>query len=124
MAVVENPKHIYEPTSLQCGQAVLSMLSGKSVEEIVALVGTERETTLKDMKSALIALGIEFENERKQAFDQSDLPQIAMLSLETPHCWHWSLYFDGIFYDPEHGVLADFPESRRRYYWEIKPNNK
>ena len=72
MAVVENPKHIYEPTSLQCGQAVLSMLSGKSVEEIVALVGTERETTLKDMKSALIALGIEFENERKQAFDQSD----------------------------------------------------
>lgn len=124
MAVVENPKHIYEPTSLQCGQAVLSMLSGKSVEEIVALVGTERETTLKDMKSALIALGIEFENERKQAFDQSDLPQIAMLSLETPHCWHWSLYFKGKFLDPEYGVLESFPPSNRRYYWEIKPNNK
>lgn len=124
MAVVENPKHIYEPTTLQCGQAVLSMLSGKSVEEIVALVGTERETTLKDMKSALIALGIEFENERKQAFDQSDLPQIAMLSLETPHCWHWSLYFKGKFLDPEYGVLESFPPSNRRYYWEIKPNNK
>lgn len=124
MAVVENPKHIYEPTSLQCGQAVLSMLSGKSVEEIVALVGTERETTLKDMKSALIALGIEFENERKQAFDQSDLPQIAMLSLETPHCWHWSLYFKGKFLDPEYGVLESFPPSNRKYYWEIKPNNK
>ncbi|MBQ8648620.1 MAG: hypothetical protein IJ470_00950 [Clostridia bacterium] len=124
MAVVENPKHIYEPTPLQCGQAVLSMLSGKSVEEIVALVGTERETTLKDMKSALIALGIEFENERKQAFDESDLPQIAMLSLETPHCWHWSLYFKGKFLDPEYGVLESFPPSNRRYYWEIKPNNK
>ena len=120
MAVVENPKHIYEPTSLQCGQAVLSMLSGKSVEEIVALVGTERETTLKDMKSALIALGIEFENERKQAFDQSDLPQIAMLSLETPHCWHWSLYFKGKFYDPEYGVIGAFPNCNRKYYFTIK----
>ena len=44
----------------------------------------------------------------------------ATLSLETPHCWYWSLYFDGIFYDPEYGVLEEFPPSVRRYYWEIK----
>ncbi|MBR1592596.1 MAG: type I pullulanase [Ruminococcus sp.] len=43
-----------------------------------------------------------------------------MLSIETPRCWHWSLYHDGIFYDPEHGVLDDFPVSGRKYFWEIK----
>ena len=34
MPVADNPQHIFEPTPLQCGQAVLSMLSGESVEEI------------------------------------------------------------------------------------------
>lgn len=33
--------------------------------------------------------------------------------------WHWSLYADGVFYDPEHGVLEDFQESARKYYWEV-----
>ena len=42
-----------------------------------------------------------------------------MLSLETPRCWHWSLYCDGVFYDPEHGIMDDFPEAARKYYWEI-----
>ena len=49
MPLAEKIIYIHEPTPLQCGQAVLAMLSGKSVNEIVGLVGTERETTLKDM---------------------------------------------------------------------------
>ena len=44
-----------------------------------------------------------------------------LLSLETPRCWHWSLYADGTFYDPEHGILSDFPQSDRKFYWEIFP---
>lgn len=120
MALVDEPKHIFEPTSLQCGQAVLAMLSGKSVEEIIELCGNERETTLNDMKSVLSKLEIEFENERIQVFSESELPPVAILSLETPHCWHWSLYFKGRFFDPEYGVLEEFPPSKRRYYWKIK----
>ena len=52
--------------------------------------------------------------------DIADLPDIALLSLETPKCWHWSLYASGKVYDPEYGVLDDFPVSNRKYYWEIK----
>ena len=29
------------------------------------------------------------------------------------------LYRAGVFYDPEHGILDDFPESNRKYFWEI-----
>ena len=119
MPLVKEVKHIYEPNPLACGQAVLAMLSGLDVNEIFALVQTEKETTLKCMKTALKALNIKFKEERVEVRDKSELPQVAILSLETPKCWHWSLYFDGVFYDPEYGVLDDFPPSNRRYFWEI-----
>ncbi len=122
MPLVESVSHIYEPNPLACGQAVLAMLSGDSVENVIALVGTERETKLRDMFSALDFYGIEYLRERKEAKEKSDLPEICILSLETPKCWHWSLYFKGTFYDPEHGILSDFPETARKYYFEIKEN--
>ena len=121
MPLVENVKHIYEPNPLACGQAVLSMLSGEDVYDIFKLVNTEKETTLKDMKNALTSLKIGFKNERVEVREKSELPRVAMLSLETPKCWHWSLFFDGVFYDPEYGVCDDFPPSNRRYFWEIMP---
>lgn len=120
MALNENLTHIYEPTPLQCGQAVLAMLAGMQVDDIVKLLQNERETTLKEMLYALEYYGIDCKKERIAVTQKVDLPQICMLSLETPKCWHWSLYFKGVFYDPEYGVLEDFPPSARRYYWEIK----
>lgn len=119
MSLTENPKYIHEPTPLQCGQAALAMLSDTDVEEIVKLTSTERETDLKQMFNALQSLGINYKKERQQVQKKEQLPSIALLSLETPKCWHWSLYFKGKFYDPEYGVLDDFPPSNRRYYWEI-----
>ena len=119
---MQNINYVKGPTDLQCGQAVLSMLTGKSVAEIVTLLDNERETTLKEMFFTLDYFGFSYEKTRKEAKTKSDLPKIALLSLETPRCWHWSLYFDGTFYDPEHGVLNDFPEARRKYFWEIKEN--
>lgn len=119
MPLTKKPEYIHEPTPLQCGQAVLAMLADKSVEEIIAIVGTERETTLKQMLDTLTLCGISYKRERVEVKDKKDLPPVCILSLETPRCWHWSLYFKGTFLDPEHGVLSDFPECNRRYYWEI-----
>ena len=119
MPLCDKVKYIHEPTPLQCGQAVLAMLSGKTVDEVVSLVGTERETKLCDMLEYLKSEGISFENRRVQVNCRSELPEICILSLETPRCWHWSLYYKGVFYDPEHGVLDDFPTARRKYYWKI-----
>ena len=122
MALTQKPKYIKEPTDLQCGQAVLAMLCDNSVEEIVNLLQNEKETTLKEMFYVLEEYGISYDNKRKEVFEKQELPRVAILSLETPRCWHWSLYFDGVFYDPEHGVMEDFPEAKRKYYWEIKEN--
>lgn len=119
---MQKPTYIHEPTPLQCGQAVLAMLAGVTTEKIVNLLQNERETTLKEMFFCLQHFGISYVKERKEVKDKMGLPKIAILSLETPRCWHWSLYFDGIFYDPEHGIMNDFPKSNRKYYWEIKEN--
>lgn len=120
MPLVKEVKHIFEPTPLQCGQAVLAMLSGVEVREIVEICSNSNETTLKDMKETLKKLGIKCDDKRVEVSRKEQLPKIAVLSLETPKCWHWSLYFNGVFYDPEYGVLYDFPPSFRRYFWEIK----
>lgn len=122
MALTQKLKYIKEPTDLQCGQAVLAMLCDKSAEDIVNLLQNEKETTLKEMFYVLEKYGISYDNKRKEVFKKQELPRVAILSLETPRCWHWSLYFDGVFYDPEHGVMEDFPEAKRKYYWEIKEN--
>lgn len=113
-------RYIHEPTDLQCGQAVLAMVLDMEVSEIVALLANDRETTLKEMKSTFKKFGVQISDERKQAQTKSDLPPLCLLSLETPRCWHWSLYAGGTFYDPEHGVLDDFPQCERKYYWELR----
>ena len=64
--------------------------------------------------------GFAISDRRTPVTDRAELPPICLLSLETPRCWHWSLFCGGTFYDPEHGVMQDFPDSARRYYWEIK----
>ena len=119
MALTRKPNHIYEPNPLACGQAVLAMLTDTDVLEIIRICGTERETTLKMMKEALLTLGVKVSEKRIDVKNKEELPRVALLSLETPKCWHWSLYFEGEFYDPEYGVLEDFPQSTRRYFWEI-----
>ena len=117
-------KYIHEPTDLQCGQAVLAMVLGKTPEYICSLLGNDRETDLKEMKQTFRAHGVWISDERKQAESKEDLPPIALLSLETPRCWHWSLYCEGTFYDPEHGVMEDFPQSARKYFWELRPQKQ
>ncbi len=119
MPLTPKTEYIHEPTDLQCGQAVLAMLTGKTAEAIAAELGNYRETTLAEMFATLERHGIAYNKQRKAAARKSELPPICILSLETPRCWHWSLYREGVFYDPEHGVSDDFPLCNRKFYWEI-----
>ena len=116
-------QYIHEPTELQCGQAVLAMVTGLTVEQVCRELGNDRETNLREMKSFLRNHGVWVSEERIQVMRKEELPTLCLLSLETPRCWHWSLYREGEFYDPEHGVMEDFPESARKYYWEIRKKN-
>lgn len=112
-------EYVREPTDLQCGQAVLAMVTGRSVSEICELLNNDRETDLKEMRSVLGMSGFRLAEKRVQITRKEELDDLCLLSLETPRCWHWSLFCEGVFYDPEHGILDDFPKSERRYSWRI-----
>ena len=116
-------QYVREPTDLQCGQAVLAMISGLTVDQVIAELENERETDLREMKNFLRRHGFRISDERIPVREREELPPLCLLSLETPRCWHWSLYCDGLFYDPEHGILDDFPDSKRRYYWDVQPGD-
>ena len=122
--MIQEIHYIPEPTDLQCGQAVLAMLTDIPVQQVAEELQNDRETTLREMKRYLRAHGLPPADERKQAQSKSDLPPLCLLSLETPRCWHWSLFCDGVFYDPEHGVMRDFPVCARKYFWEINPTDE
>ena len=111
--------YVHEPTDLQCGQAVLAMVTGRPVAEICELLGNDRETDLKEMRSVLGRFGFALAEKREQVDTKDQLDELCLLSLETPRCWHWSLFYRGVFYDPEHGVSDDFPECKRRFSWRI-----
>ncbi|MBP3250468.1 MAG: hypothetical protein J6M48_08980 [Ruminococcus sp.] len=111
--------YIHEPTDLQCGQAVLAMVLGMAPEEICRILGNDRETCLREMKALLTENGVAVSQERRPFTHKEELPELALLSLETPRCWHWSLYFRGKFYDPEHGVSQELTACSRRYFWEL-----
>ncbi len=120
MTDADSITYVHEPTDLQCGQAVLAMITGTGVATVCEELNNDRETKLSEMKDYLQKHGIDMSPKRCEAFSSADLPDYCVLSLETPRCWHWSLYANGTFYDPEHGVMNDFPVCKRKYYWEIK----
>ena len=111
--------YIHEPTPLQCGQAVIAMAAGVTPGEVCEYLENERETDLREMRRAFEHYGYAMGSKRIAVKTKEELPPMCVLSLETPRCWHWSLYHEGTFYDPEHGVMDDFPQSGRRYYWTL-----
>ncbi len=124
MNMLKDIIYVHEPTDLQCGQAVIAMITGIGVQTVCSELDNERETKLSEMREYLGSHGIALSPRRLEAHSKTELPDTALLSLETPRCWHWSLYSHGTFYDPEHGVMNDFPECRRKYYWEMTDNEK
>ena len=78
------------------------MLTGLKVSQVTGELRNERETNLREMKAFLRGHGFRIADDRVPVREKGELR-------------------GGLFYDPEHGILDDFPESNRRYFWEIEP---
>lgn len=111
--------YIHEPTDLQCGQAVLAMLLGVSVESVCNELQNERETSFREMKRFLENHGFKLSSERMQADTKADLPEVALLSLETPRCWHWSLHAEVFFTPPSMESWRIFPNAKGNIFGKL-----
>lgn len=117
---IDEITYIKEPTGYLCGQSVIAMLAEVSVDEVIKVMQTDKGTSVSEIGGALAYYGIKHAKTRKRVKDDTILPDICILSLRLPGYGHWSLYYKGVFYDPEFGVLNNLPpNSKLNHYWEI-----
>ena len=70
--MIREIKYIHEPDDLQCGQAVLAMLTGIDVFQVAEELNNHRETTLKEMKSYLSNDGFTVSDDRNGRHASND----------------------------------------------------
>jgi hypothetical protein len=117
---IDGIKYIKEPTGYLCGQSVIAMLADVSVDEVIEVMQTDKGTSVSAIDEALAYYGFKHSKSRKRYYESVNLPDICILSLQLPGYGHWSLYYQGTFYDPELGILNELPSKAKLcYYWTI-----
>lgn len=105
-----NITYLQQPTnSAQCGQYCLAMLTGKSVEEIIEIIGTSKGTTVKQIIQSLNDMQLQ-NSERLISRRKQPMPTVAICKVRREWNksgnWHWVLLYDGNIYDPLRGVMT------------------
>jgi len=118
---IDSIAYIEQPTEYLCGQSVIAMLAGVSVDEVIGVMQNDKGTATPLMRDTLNYYGLKTATKARLRYIQgAALPDCCILSVLLPGYGHWSLYYKGKFYDPEFGVLDKLPEEAKlRYYWEI-----
>ena len=122
---IDNITYIKELTGYLCGQSCVAMLAGVSVDEAIKIIGTDKGTNKQDLKKALDYYGIAYALKSTKYDPNIPLPDLCIIQMtvEKPpdiKYGHWGIYHNGIYYDPEFGVL-DKPHSYAKIFqvWEI-----
>lgn len=118
---IDSINYIKEPTGYLCGQSVIAMLADVSVDEVISIMQTDKDTSTSYLRDALKWYGIKTTTKTRIKYTEgAELPACCILSVTLPEYGHWSLYYKGKFYDPEFGILDELPKNARLVsYWEI-----
>jgi hypothetical protein len=96
------------------------MLANVTVDEVIILMNNDKGTSKKEIADALTHYGIEHAKTMTKADKTTTLPDICILKLLLPGYGHWALYYKGIYYDPEFGVLENcYYKAKIQNYLEI-----
>ncbi|SEC45675.1 hypothetical protein SAMN04489761_3045 [Tenacibaculum sp. MAR_2009_124] len=99
----------------KCGQTVLSMITGFSVEDICERLGKSKTTyLLSDIKPFLEKNGFVTDYKKVRKFE--DVPNYSILLLEYPdesNTGHFTLKIDNEFFDPLVGTVSQYNEETR-----------
>ena len=117
---IDSIEYIKEPNGYLCGQTVIAMLAGVSVDEVIDVMQNDMGTPTPLMRKALAWYGLRTATKPRLRYVGGALPDCCILSIMLPEYGHWSLYYKGKYYDPEFGVLEALPpQANLRYYWEV-----
>ena len=113
-------KYLKQPTEYLCGQACVAMVAGVTVDDVINILQNDKGTSKKELSTALTHYGISHAKTMVKVDANTILPEKCLLKLLLPGYSHWALYYKGVFYDPEFGVLNQcYPKARIMNYLEI-----
>lgn len=116
-------RYIKQSTEYLCGQTCVAMLANVSVDEVIHVMQNDKGTGKKDIEKALNYYGIKQSKTMIKADNSSVLPKACILKVFLPKYGHWILYYDGMYYDPEFGLMdALYHKARIQSYLEIYLN--
>ena len=117
---IDSISYIKEPTGYLCGQSCVAMLAGVSVDEVIKVIGTDKGTNKQDLKKVLDYYGICYAPKSMRYDPKIPLPDLCIIRMALPGYGHWGIYYKGIYYDPEFGVLKECPSQAKIFQvWEI-----
>lgn len=108
--------HLFQPPgSKLCGQTCVAMLAGVTLEESVRVFGRKGGTNTKQVAEALGKLGIKSGDRLVRPKFLDELPSccIAKIHFTDAKNTHWTVYRDGLYYDPAYGIYEFPPEYMR-----------
>ena len=118
---IDSINYTAQPTEYLCGQSVIAMLAGVSVDEVIDVMQNDKGTSTSELRDAMCWYGFRTATKARQKYTEGVvLPNCCILSIMMPGYGHWALYYHGKYYDPEFGVLDALPmQARLRYFWEM-----
>lgn len=98
---------IKQPTPETCGQACIAMISGKDINEVIKDMKTSGPTSIGQLMDILDAYGIRHAERNTRISKKNPAPhKYSILTVHTHGGYtHWSLLYDGKYYDPEFGII-------------------
>lgn len=103
--------------SCLCGQACVATIAGVSLEESIRAFGGKRgKTRTKEVAKALHDLGVTSGDSLTRISKNEGKPNccIVKLHFKNTENTHWTVYYNGLFYDPALGILKDYSEGTRQ----------
>ena len=98
---------VMQPTFSTCGQACISMITGKSIEEVIKDMKTDGATSIGQLIEILDFYGVRHAERNKRISKKIPVPyKYSILTVHTNAGYtHWTLFYDNKYYDPEFGLI-------------------
>ncbi len=100
-------KLVMQPTDTTCGQACIAMITGKDIETVIKDMKTSGPTSIGQLIEALDFYKVAHADRNVRISKKNPVPyECSILTVHTNAGYtHWSLLFDGKYFDPEFGLI-------------------
>ena len=95
-----------------CGQACIAMIAQKPIETVIQDMKTDGPTSIGQLIEVLDRYGIPHAERNTRISKKNPQPYpFSILTVHTNEGYtHWTLLYDGKYYDPEFGIIeGEYP---------------